>query len=110
MQLSENLSNRITPAGAGRRYGLLGLPLALGSPPRVRGEAEAAGQASNWLRINPADAGKKTLSTRASIRRLGVPLHRQGEGTQTADAHTQHRITPACAGRRYACCRGGCFL
>ena len=131
---------RITPACAGRRKphkpererkwdhprmcGEKGLKLPLkegaaGSPPHVRGEAQAAIARLNNYRITPACAGRSRLArrhvqtfedhprmcgekfqrNRRVRQQIGSPPHVRGEAQGNADAVKQLGITPACAGR-----------
>ena len=90
-----------------------------GSPPRERGKEARQCQVPVWLRITPAQAGKRTRSWRAYgcpwdhprvggekggawwiiILFLGSPPRGRGKGRRVVDHHPLPRITPAWAGK-----------
>ena len=96
---------------------------ALGSPPRVRGKAEperlrqlsggitpaCAGKSAGGHRTggmagdHPRVCGEKSLSTRASIRRLGSPPRVRGKDRSERNQRLCGGITPACAGKSGSC-------
>ena len=132
---------RITPACAGKRYTSetnrltmwdhprvcgekadkrVHAPAAAGSPPRVRGKADAVADVVQAIRITPACAGKRVVyQPRRKPRRdhprvcgekldtkmdksggTGSPPRVRGKGSVTTMMTAQSRITPACAGKR----------
>ena len=102
----------------------------LGSPPRVRGTVEAAGDEVKENRITPACAGnsrwwiilevwcwdhprvcgEQDFLTVFHPRKQGSPPRVRGTGRRSDKCDSEHRITPACAGNsvwrdRYAVAR-----
>ena len=92
-----------------------------GSPPRGQGKDSGTVHGCGQLRITPAWAGKsgqlygglilfedyprvggeKSLSTSASIRRLGSPPRWRGKGPHLWRGARHHRITPAWTGKSW---------
>ena len=141
-------STRITPAYAGKsrphpwwrrpewdhprvcgekRTAVFGLPLTLGSPPRMRGKGRVPPSNGGGQRITPAYAGKRPPGSSSGSwkkdhprvcgekagerfshgKMMGSPPRMRGKACTCCYACPLHRITPACAGKRGAPCRWG---
>ena len=91
----------------------------LGSPPRVRGEAQVVGGEERPNGITPACAGRSEMEEKSGQQKkdhprvcgekisaitscafgMGSPPRVRGEEPQRGGGQSLHRITPACAGR-----------
>ena len=70
-----------------------------GSPPHMRGKADAAGQAGVVLGITPAHAGKSPAAGQRGKCIVGSPPHMRGKEPEALPAGFLEGITPAHAGK-----------
>lgn len=70
-----------------------------GITPAWAGKSYCPATRSFWSWDHPRAGGEKSLSTSASIRRLGSPPHGQGKGLLCCPDRCFRRITPALAGK-----------
>ena len=73
-----------------------------GSPPPMRGKAQRAFHGIVTIRITPAYAGKRTVSTCPRLADTGSPPPMRGKAQTPPQTHTILRITPAYAGKSHS--------
>ena len=73
----------------------------LGSPPRVRGKADALTVYAQDVRITPACAGKSMRRFPSDLLAQGSPPRVRGKVAEDPHMLLQLGITPACAGKSY---------